>query len=95
MGVARVAGVKREGEAGILQRAGMLKTGTFHPLISLFLPPRAPLTLSRAQFSRSPSPFKAATQATLSGLSPSNVKWFLKGCGCVHWRAPHTNCKQM
>ena len=88
MGVARVAGVKREGEAGVLERARMLKTGTFPPLL-----PLSPS--SRAQFPRSPSPFKAATQATISGLSPSNVKWFLKGCGCVHWLAPHTNCKQM
>ena len=63
MGAARVAGVKREVEAGILEPAGMLKTGTFPPLFpfSLFLPPRAPLALSRTQFPRSPSPFKDAT----------------------------------
>ena len=61
MGVARVAGVKREGEAGILERAGMLKTGTFPPLFPFS--PSFPFfsLLSRAQFPRSPSPFKAAT----------------------------------
>ena len=38
------------------------------PLFSLFPPPRAPFALSRAQFPLSPSPFKAATQATFRGL---------------------------
>ena len=48
-------------------RARMLKTGTFSSLFS-FSPPRAPFALSRAQFPRSPSPFKAATQATFRGF---------------------------
>ena len=36
MGVDRVGGVKREGEAGILERSGMLKTETFSPLFPFF-----------------------------------------------------------
>ena len=36
MGVARVAGVQREGETGILERAGLLKTGTFTPPFPFF-----------------------------------------------------------
>ena len=47
MGVARVAGVKREGEAGILERAGMLKTGTFPPLFPFSPSSRAPRALTR------------------------------------------------
>ena len=38
------------------------------PLFSLFPPPRAPLALSRPQFPRPRSGFKAATQATFRGL---------------------------
>ena len=60
MGVAPVAGVKREEEAGILEFAIMLKTGTFSPLF-----PFSPF--SRAQFPRSPSPFKAVTYRLLLG----------------------------
>ena len=45
----------------------MLKTGTFSYLF-LFLPPREPLALSRSQLPRSPSPFKAATQAAFREL---------------------------
>ena len=47
MGVARVAGVKREGEAGVLERARMLKTGTFPPLLPLSPSSRAPRALTR------------------------------------------------
>ena len=46
MGVAHVAGVKREGEAGILKRAGMLKTGTFPPLFPFSPSSRAPRALT-------------------------------------------------
>ena len=47
MGVAPVAGVKREGEAGILEPAGMLKTGTFSPLFPFSPSSRAPRALTR------------------------------------------------
>ena len=47
MGVARVAGVKREGETGILERAGMLKTGTFSPLFPFSPSSRVPRALTR------------------------------------------------
>ena len=47
MGVAPVAGVKREGEAGILERAGMLKTGTFSSLFPFSPSSRAPRALTR------------------------------------------------
>ena len=47
MGVARVAGVKREGETGILERAGMLKTGTFPPLFPFSPSSRVPRAVTR------------------------------------------------
>ena len=66
-GGSSVAGVKK-GRGSINSGArGCWKQGPF-PLFSLFLPPRAPLALSRAQIPRSPSPFKASTQATFSEL---------------------------